>query len=155
MKVLWIAAMLAVAVPASPARAQPSAARTVAPVEADYVARDFKFQAGDTLPALTLHYRTLGTPQRDASGVVRNAVLILHGTGGTGEGFLSRTFGGELFGPGQLLDSCSTRPATSSFFPTGSATGSRASRATVCTRAFRSTPTMTWFARSTFCSPTA
>jgi homoserine O-acetyltransferase len=104
MKVLWIAAMLSVAVPASPARAQPSAARTVAPVEADYVARDFKFQAGDTLPALTLHYRTLGTPQRDASGVVRNAVLILHGTGGTGEGFLSRTFGGGLFGPGQLLD---------------------------------------------------
>jgi len=96
--------MLAVAVPASPARAQPSAARTVAPVEADYLARDFKFQAGDTLPTLTLHYRTLGTPQRDASGVVRNAVLILHGTGGTGEGFLSRTFGGELFGPGQLLD---------------------------------------------------
>ena len=48
----------------------------------------------------TLHYRTIGTPQRDASGVVRNAVLILHGTGGTGAGFLSRTFGGELFGAG-------------------------------------------------------
>jgi homoserine O-acetyltransferase/O-succinyltransferase len=95
MKVLWIAAMLAVAVPA--------AAQT-APVEADYIARDFKFQAGDTLPSLALHYRTLGTPQRDASGVVRNAVLILHGTGGTGAGFLSRTFGGDLFGSGQLLD---------------------------------------------------
>ena len=105
MKVPWIAAaLLAMTVPAGPARAQSTAAQTSAPVEADYVARDFKFQAGDTLPALTLHYRTLGTPKRDASGVVRNAVLILHGTGGTGEGFLSRTFGGELFGAGQLLD---------------------------------------------------
>jgi homoserine O-acetyltransferase/O-succinyltransferase len=74
------------------------------PVEADYVARDFKFASGETLPALTLHYRTLGTPQRDAAGVVRNAVMILHGTGGTGAGFLSRTFGGELFGAGQILD---------------------------------------------------
>ena len=63
-----------------------------------------EFQTGESLPALTLHYRTLGTPRRDAAGVVRNAVLILHGTGGSGAGFLSRTFGGELFGPGQLLD---------------------------------------------------
>ena len=81
---------------ASPAPAQP--------VEGDYVARDFTFASGETLPALTLHYRTLGTPRRDASGVVRNAVMILHGTGGTGAGFLSQTFGGELFGAGQLLD---------------------------------------------------
>ena len=51
-----------------------------------------------------LHYRTIGTPQRDASGIVRNAVLILHGTGGTGAGFLSQTFAGQLFGAGQILD---------------------------------------------------
>src|SRR3954447_14448423 len=75
-----------------------------APVEGNFVARDFRFGSGEMLPALTLHYQTIGTPRRDASGVVRNAVLILHGTGGTGEGFLSRTFGGELFGSGQLLD---------------------------------------------------
>ena len=74
------------------------------PVEADYRIANFKFGAGETLPALNLHYRTIGTPQRDASGVVRNAVLILHGTGGSGAGFLSQTFGGELFGAGQLLD---------------------------------------------------
>jgi homoserine O-acetyltransferase len=80
------------------AQAQP------APVDGDFVARDFRFGTGETLPSLNLHYRTIGTPRRDASGVVRNAVLILHGTGGTGAGFLSRTFGGELFGPGQLLD---------------------------------------------------
>ncbi|HZT77177.1 MAG TPA: alpha/beta fold hydrolase [Vicinamibacterales bacterium] len=74
------------------------------PAEADFVARNFAFASGETLPELKLHYRTLGTPRRDAAGVVRNAVLILHGTGGTGAGFLSATFGGELFGPGQLLD---------------------------------------------------
>jgi homoserine O-acetyltransferase len=75
-----------------------------APVEGEYIAHDFKFDTGDTLPELKLHYRTIGTPSRDASGVVRNAVLILHGTGGTGSGFLNRTFAGQLFGPGQILD---------------------------------------------------
>jgi len=74
------------------------------PVEGDFVARDFRFSSGETLPSLNLHYRTIGTPRKDASGVVRNAVLILHGTGGSGAGFLSQTFGGELFGSGQLLD---------------------------------------------------
>ena len=86
------------------AAAAPLRAQTPAPVPGDFVARDFRFGTGETLPSLKLHYRTLGTPKRDAAGVVRNAVLILHGTGGTGQGFLSRTFGGELFGPGQLLD---------------------------------------------------
>src|SRR5207237_2318648 len=80
------------------------AGRVRTATEADVTIRDFKFDSGDTLPELRLHYRTIGTPRRDASGTVRNAVLILHGTGGTGAGFLSRTFGGELFGPGQLLD---------------------------------------------------
>jgi homoserine O-acetyltransferase/O-succinyltransferase len=75
------------------------------PVEGDFTIRDFRFESGESLPELKLHYRTLGTPGRDASGVVRNAVLILHGTGGTGAQFLSRTFAGVLFGPGQLLDS--------------------------------------------------
>jgi len=97
MKALWIAIALS-------SLAASASAQAPVPVEGDYVARDFKFQTGETLAALTLHYRTIGTPRRDASGVVRNAVLILHGTGGSGAGFLSRTFGGELFGAGQLLD---------------------------------------------------
>ena len=80
------------------------AAEFPAPVDGDFVARDFRFGTGETLPALNLHYRTIGTPQRDASGVVRNAVMIMHGTGGTGAGFLSQTFGGELFGAGQVFD---------------------------------------------------
>jgi homoserine O-acetyltransferase/O-succinyltransferase len=99
----WRSALLVVALCLS-SRAVAAQPATGAAVEGDFVTRDFRFGTGETLPELKLHYRTLGTPRRDASGVVRNAVLILHGTGGSGVGFLSRTFGGELFGPGQLLD---------------------------------------------------
>jgi homoserine O-acetyltransferase len=72
--------------------------------ERDFVVRDFRFADGSTLPELTLHYRTLGRPRRDSAGVVRNAVLILHGTTGSGAQFLGRGFAGELYGPGQPLD---------------------------------------------------
>jgi len=75
-----------------------------APVEGDFVVDDFRFASGETLAGLRLHYTTIGSPQRDASGRTTNAVLIMHGTGGSGRGFLSQTFGGQLFGPGQLLD---------------------------------------------------
>ena len=95
-----LALIIAVAT-ASPARAQ---APLPAAAEHDFVTRNFRFGSGETLPELKLHYRTLGTPRRDSAGMVRNAVMVLHGTGGSGAGFLSRTFGGELFGPGQLLD---------------------------------------------------
>jgi homoserine O-acetyltransferase len=80
------------------------AAERPAPVEGDWIAKDFKFVSGETLPELRLHYTTLGKPEREASGKVLNAVLILHGTGGTGGGFLTETFAGRLFGPGQSLD---------------------------------------------------
>jgi homoserine O-acetyltransferase len=73
-------------------------------VEGDFVIRNFRFTSGETLPELRIHYRTLGTPRKDAQGVVRNAVLIMHGTGGTGGQFTGRNFAGELFGPGQPLD---------------------------------------------------
>ncbi len=66
--------------------------------------RDFHFGSGETLPELKIHYRTLGSPQRDAKGVVRNAVLVLHGTTGSGRQFLTDAFAGVLFGRGQLLD---------------------------------------------------
>ena len=75
-----------------------------APVEGDYTIKDFRFRSGEALPELKLHYRTIGTAERDTSGVVRNAVLILHGTGGAGTQFLSPQFAAVLFGPGQLLD---------------------------------------------------
>src|SRR5262249_48401302 len=75
------------------------------PVSGDYVIRGFRFASGETLPELKIHYRTLGSPRRDSKGIVRNAVLLLHGTTGSGKGFFSENFAGVLFGPGQLLDS--------------------------------------------------
>ena len=75
-----------------------------APVEGDFIARNFSFVSGEVLPELRLHYTTIGTPVKDTSGRVTNAVLVMHGTGGTGRGFLSPTFAGRLFGAGQLLD---------------------------------------------------
>src|SRR5713226_8800664 len=77
---------------------------TPATTEGDFVAHDFKFRSAESLPELRLHYRTLGNPVRDAQGHVTNAVLILHGTGGSGQQFLQPQFAGVLFGPGQLLD---------------------------------------------------
>jgi homoserine O-acetyltransferase len=72
--------------------------------EGDYVTKDFKFRSGESLPELRLHYRTLGKPVRDDKGRVTNAVLILHGTGGSGAQFLSPQFADQLYGPGQPLD---------------------------------------------------
>ena len=74
------------------------------PASGDYVIRDFRFASGETLPVMKIHYRTLGTPRRDRMGSVRNAVLLLHGTTGSGRGFFSENFAGVLFGAGQLLD---------------------------------------------------
>lgn len=80
------------------------AAEYPAPVEGDHVIRDFKFSSGEILPELKLHYRTLGKPRKDDKGIVRNAVWIGHGTGGSGAQFIRPEFAGELFGAGQLLD---------------------------------------------------
>ena len=73
-------------------------------VQGDYIVKDFQFKSGESLPELKLHYRTIGTPTKDSAGVVNNAVLIMHGTGGTGAQFLGQQFANVLFGPGQLLD---------------------------------------------------
>jgi len=74
------------------------------PVEKDFVMRDFHFRSGQTLAEVRLHYVTFGKPERDSQGVVRNAVLILHGTTGSSGQFLGPQFASELFGPGQPLD---------------------------------------------------
>lgn len=74
------------------------------PVEGDYIVDAFKFDTGETLKSLNLHYTTLGNPTKGADGKVNNAVLIKHGTTGTGKQFLSSRFAGSLFGPGQTLD---------------------------------------------------
>ncbi|RRA48128.1 alpha/beta fold hydrolase [Acidipila sp. EB88] len=73
-------------------------------VSASYTAHDFQFADGEKLAELRLHYVTLGTPHRNVQGHVDNAVMILHGTGGSAEQFLGAGFAGVLFGPGQLLD---------------------------------------------------
>jgi homoserine O-acetyltransferase/O-succinyltransferase len=75
-----------------------------APIEGDYVIKDFHFRSGETLPELKMHYRTIGTLKTDSTGRARNAVLIGHGTGGTGTSLLNTTFADVLFGPGQPLD---------------------------------------------------
>jgi homoserine O-acetyltransferase/O-succinyltransferase len=74
------------------------------PAQGDYVIKNFTFTSGESLPELKIHYYTLGKPVHDAQGMVTNAVLIGHGTGGSGDGFLRPQFAGELFGPGQPLD---------------------------------------------------
>ncbi len=79
-------------------------AQTPEPVEHDWIAKDFRFHTGDVMHELRLHYTTLGEPARDAAGHVNNAVIVMHGTGGSGHGFLAPSFGGELFGKGQPLD---------------------------------------------------
>jgi homoserine O-acetyltransferase len=81
------------------------AAEYPSPKEGDFIIKDFKFKSGETLQTLRLHYSTIGTPQRDGSGRITNAVLILHGTGGSGKQFLQPYFADELFGAGQPLDS--------------------------------------------------
>ena len=92
------------ATPVVARQAAPPAASSLQPQAGDYVAHDFHFKSGETMPELRLHYTTLGKPVRDSSGRTTNAVLILHGTGGSGRQFLQPQFAGVLFGPGQLLD---------------------------------------------------
>ena len=100
--VVWVAALCSAAACVSAQQNTPLTA--VPPKEGDFIAHDFKFSDGQTLPEVRLHYTTIGTPRRDANGRVANAVLILHGTNRAGRVWLVPSFAGALFGPGQLLD---------------------------------------------------
>ncbi|RJF91564.1 alpha/beta fold hydrolase [Sphingomonas cavernae] len=86
------------------AAALPATAQTLPTKEADAVLKNFTFRSGEKLGELRIHYTTLGTPHRGAKGEIDNAVMVLHGTGGSGKQFLSPQFAGELYGPGQPLD---------------------------------------------------
>src|ERR1019366_8802414 len=93
--------------PASPTPAASTPAGPIAgvmPVPGDFRVKDFGFTSGEKLPELRIHYMTLGTARRDATGHVTNAVLILHGTTGSGQAFARKQFADVLFGPGQVLD---------------------------------------------------
>src|SRR4030081_1722681 len=74
------------------------------PTEGDYSIRDFKFASGESLPELRIHYRTVGKASKDSQGKTTNAVLVMHGTTGSGTQFIRPEFAGELFGGGQPLD---------------------------------------------------
>jgi len=80
------------------------AAAAPEPAAHDFVVKDFHFRSGESLPELKVHYYTLGTPKKDAAGHVTNAVLILHGTGGSGRQFTAPQFADVLFKPGGVLD---------------------------------------------------
>src|SRR5664280_2356117 len=98
---LFTGAAIAVALAARSAPAQ------IVPqpqVSGDTVIRDFRFANGETLPELKMHYITIGRKLDDGRGRTTNAVLVLHGTGGSSSQFLGPNFAGVLFGPGQPLD---------------------------------------------------
>jgi homoserine O-acetyltransferase/O-succinyltransferase len=99
---LYSAALLTLC--AGLAAATHAATAELRPLEADYVVHDFHFASGETLPELRLHYTFLGKPKKDVQGRVTNAVLIMHGTGGSGRSLINERFSGVLFGKGQLLD---------------------------------------------------
>lgn len=104
MRRIWLAAGLAsVCALGLGARA----ADVPVPTQGDFTLKDFAFASGERLASMRLHYRVLGHPRRGPGGAVENAVLILHGTGGSGANFINGYFAGELFGPGQPLDAAS------------------------------------------------
>jgi homoserine O-acetyltransferase len=98
-------AALAPAGPVAPAPAPVAAeAKSWPTKQGDVVLKDFRFGSGESLRELRIHYTTLGQPHRNSAGQIDNAVMVLHGTGGSGQQFLRPQFADELYGPGQPLD---------------------------------------------------
>ena len=96
-----LAFMLALCLPLTGAKAEDWLARAQ---EHEIVLKDFAFDSGETLPTITMHALTLGEPRRNAAGEIVNAVMLLHGTGGSATSLLQPHFGDAMFGPGQPLD---------------------------------------------------
>ncbi|HEX6742280.1 MAG TPA: alpha/beta fold hydrolase [Sphingomicrobium sp.] len=104
---LLLAALAVQAPPAPPSgwgAPAPASAALWPTQEGDVVLKDFRFRSGEMLPELRMHYATLGRPHRNSAGQIDNAVMVLHGTGGTGQQFLRPQFADELYGRGQPLD---------------------------------------------------
>jgi homoserine O-acetyltransferase len=101
---LFLAALAAQPAPTTAPPASAAATMQWPTREGDVVLRSFRFRSGETLPELRMHYTTLGTPHRNIAGEIDNAVMVLHGTGGSGKQFLRPQFADELYGPGQPLD---------------------------------------------------
>ena len=99
-----IAAATQAAAPSGWGASSPAATKSWATHEQDVVLKDFRFRDGEAVPELKIHVTTLGQPHRNAAGQIDNAVMVLHGTGGTGQQFVRPQFADELYGPGQPLD---------------------------------------------------
>jgi homoserine O-acetyltransferase len=98
MQIRRLLLLAALCVPAASAADYPD------PLQDDFIVHNYEFTNGQTLPELRIHYTTIGKPIKDTSGLVRNGVIIMHGTGGAGASFLTPNFAGILFAPGGLLD---------------------------------------------------
>jgi homoserine O-acetyltransferase len=103
-KCLAAAIAIALAAPALAQRAPSPSPAAFGAIDHDARFANFRFASGESLPELRIHYTTIGTPRRGKDGDIDNAVLILHGTGGSGKQFLQPQFANELFGEGQPLD---------------------------------------------------
>lgn len=94
-------ALLTLVACAAPLGAQTSPAGIT---EGDYVIPSYRFRSGETLANVRLHYRTIGTPIRDAAGKIRNGVLVMHGSSSDAGQVLAASFREPLVGPGRPLD---------------------------------------------------
>lgn len=103
---LWLLlSACATVLPAAPSTAAPfRSARAIEAEEHDVEFRNVHFRDGQVLPTVRIHYSTAGTPRRDASGRIANAVLMLHWTGSSSDVLQSRAFADTLYGPGKPLD---------------------------------------------------
>jgi homoserine O-acetyltransferase/O-succinyltransferase len=89
---------------AAPALAEPEKPNWPNYQEGDFIIKDYKFASGESLSQLKLHYRTLGSAERNGAGEIVNGVLLLQGNTGTGANWLRPTLADELFKEGQPLD---------------------------------------------------
>src|SRR5688572_19413998 len=98
-----LALMLVMAAPVAAQQPAPPtpAPRTWETQEGDFTARNVAFRSGERADEIRIHYSTLGRPHRNARGQIDNAIMLLHGTGGSGRQFLQPQFADELFAPGQ------------------------------------------------------
>lgn len=103
---LGLALFVAIAVGHAPAAAQPTPVSNVelVPAQADAIFDDYRLRDGETIERLRLHYATLGSPHRNASGDIDNAVMVLHWTGNSGASLLTPEYIQSLFSDGAPLD---------------------------------------------------
>lgn len=95
---VWLGCVILLNIPGYTQTALPA-------VQFDYKIQDFKFESGESLSPFNIHCATIGQPVKDKNGDIINAILIMHGTTGSSQSLLSQQFAGNLFKPGQILDS--------------------------------------------------